>query len=194
MGARAHNNKGLEMIHLRNCEIATRKPYITATRMAAVVALGASALIAAPALASDSYGITSTILATGDLNETVQFNHDRVKFQTKDPTDVRVQKLEFAAGAYTGWHHHPGIVIVTVASGLITTVQADCSTKTYGAGSGNGSVFVEGHDTPMEARSAAGGVVYATYVAPNASPPVFRIEDDPQTCSSATSFRTPPGK
>lgn len=181
------------MIDLRNCEIGTRTPFITATRMAAVVALGASALIAAPALASTGSGITSTVLATGDLNETVNINHDRVKFQTKGPADVRVQKLEFAAGAYTGWHHHPGIVIVTVASGTITVVQADCSTKSYGAGSANGSVFVEGHDEPMEARSAGGGTVYATYVAPDATPRVFRIEDDAQTCSSATSFRTPPG-
>jgi len=160
--------------------------------MATVVALGTTALIAAPALASAGSGITSTILATGDLDEIVNINHDRVKFQTKDPTDVRVQQLVFGAGAYTGWHHHPGIVIVTVASGVITVVQADCSTKDYGAGTGNGSVFVEGHDTPMEARSAAGGTVYATYVAPDATPRVFRIEDDAQTCSSATTFRTVP--
>lgn len=181
------------MIHLRNCEIATRKPFLTTTRIAAIVALGASALIATPALASTGSGITSTVLATGDLDETVNINHDRVKFQTKGPTDVRVQQLVFTAGAYTGWHHHPGIVIVTVASGLITVVQADCSAKTYGPGSPNGSVFVEGHEEPMEARSAAGGTVYATYVAPDAFPRVFRIEDDAQTCSAATSFRTPPG-
>jgi quercetin dioxygenase-like cupin family protein len=182
------------MIHLGNCDMATRQPFITAPWMAAAIALGTSALMSAPALASPGSGITSTVLATGDLNETVNFNHDRVKFQTKDPTDVRVQRLDFAAGAFTGWHHHPGIVIVTVASGLITIVQADCSTKTYGPGSPNGSVFVEGHDEPMEARSTAGGTVYATYVAPDATPPVFRIEDPAQTCSSATSFRTPPGK
>jgi hypothetical protein len=153
----------------------------------------ASAALSAPTFASAGSGVTSTILATGDLDETVNFNHDRVKFQTKDPTDVRVQQLVFAAGGYSGWHHHPGVVIVTVASGIITVVQSDCSSKNYGAGTGNGSVFVEGHDTPMEARSAAGGTVYATYVAPDASPRVFRIEDDAITCSSAATFRTPPG-
>ena len=162
------------------------------TRLNVAASIIASATLAAPALASPGFGITSTVLATADLNEKVNINHDRVKFQTKDPTDVRVQRLDFAAGAYTGWHHHPGIVIVTVASGLITTVQADCSAKAYGPGSPNGSVFVEGHDEPMEARSTAGGTVYATYVAPNASPRVFRIEDTVQTCSPATSFRTVP--
>lgn len=137
-----------------------------------------------PGLASPGSGITSTVLATGDLNEDIQYNHDRIKFQTKDRVDVRVQRLDFAAGAFTGWHHHPGIVIVTVASGLVTTVDHQCQTKTYGPGSPNGSVFVEGHDTPMEARSAAGGTVYATYVAPDASPPLFRIEDVAPSCAS----------
>jgi len=148
----------------------------------------AAATMGTSALASPGSGITSTVLATGDLNEAVNYNHDRIKFQTKDPVDVRVQKLVFGPGARTGWHHHPGIVIVTVASGLITTVDHNCQTKTYGPGSPNGSVFVEGHYTPMEARSADGGTVYATYVAPNSTPPVFRIEDDAQNCSSGLGF------
>ncbi len=142
----------------------------------------AAATMATAALASPGSGITSAVLATGDLNEKVNYNHDRIKFQTKDPADVRVQRLDFAAGSYTGWHHHPGIVIVTVASGLITTVDHNCQRKTYGPTSPNGSVFVEGHDTPMEARSASGGAVDATYVAPNSTPPVFRIEDAVLNC------------
>lgn len=160
-----------------------------------VAILGLTALtIATPALASPGSGITSVVLATGDLDQQVNYNHDRIKLQTKDPADVRVQRLEFAAGAYTGWHHHPGVVIVTVASGLITTVDHECRTVSYGPGSPNGSVFVEGHDTPMEARSASGGTVFATYIAPSASPPVFRIEDAAQTCSTNSAFRTVPSK
>lgn len=154
----------------------------------------AAATMGTPVLASPGLGVTSVVLATGDLNEDVQYNHDRIKFQTKDPVDVRVQRLDFAAGAYTGWHHHPGIVIVTVASGLITTVDHNCETKTYGPGSPNGSVFVEGHDTPMEARSASGGTVYATYVASNASPPVFRLEDVAPGCATSSAFRSVPRK
>ena len=160
-----------------------------------VVILGmAATTMGTPVLASPGSGVTSVILATGDLNEDVQYNHDRIKFQTKDPVDVRVQRLDFAAGGRTGWHHHPGVVIVTVASGLITTVDHNCETKTYGPGSPNGSVFVEGHDTPMEARSGPGGTVLATYDASNASPPVFRIEDDAPSCASSPTFRNIPRK
>lgn len=147
-----------------------------------------AAIMGTSALASPGSGITSTVLATGDLNEAVNYNHDRIKIQTKDPADVRVQKLVFAAGARTGWHHHPGIVIVTVASGLVTAFDQNCQTKTYGPGSPNGSVFVEGHDTPMEVRSAGGATLYATYVAPNATPRVFRIEDDAINCSAGLGF------
>jgi hypothetical protein len=156
---------------------------IKSTGMRVAMLSIAAATLATPALASPGSGVTSTVLATGDLEEVVNYNHDRIKFQTKDPADVRVQRLDFAGGAYTGWHHHPGLVIVTVASGLVTTVDHTCQRKTYGPSSPNGSVFVEGHDTPMEARSASGATLYATYIAPNSTPPVFRIEDAVQNCS-----------
>jgi hypothetical protein len=43
-------------------------------------------------------------------------------------------------------------------------------------------VFVEKSDVPGQASSVDGATVYATFVAPHADPPVFRIEDDPVTC------------
>lgn len=136
----------------------------------------------AVALGSSGVGFTPTNLVTGTLNNAVQVNHDRVKFQTKDPTDVRVQKIVFAAGGYSGWHHHPGVVIATVASGTVTFTESDCSSTTYGPGLPAGAVFVEKSDTPGQASSAGGATVYATFIAPHADPPVFRIEDDPVTC------------
>ncbi len=127
-------------------------------------------------------GFMPMTLVTGTLNNAVQVNHDRVKFQTKDPTDVRVQKIVFAAGGTSGWHHHPGVVIATVASGAVTFTESDCSSTTYGPGLPAGSVFVEQSDVPGQASSVNGATVYATFVAPHANPPVFRIEDDPVTC------------
>jgi hypothetical protein len=127
-------------------------------------------------------GFMPMTLVTGTLNNAVQVNHDRVKFQTKDPTDVRVQKIVFAAGGTSGWHHHPGVVIATVASGAVTFTESDCSSTTYGPGLPAGAVFVEQSDAPGQASSVGGATVYATFVAPHADPPVFRIEDDPVTC------------
>jgi ABC-type glycerol-3-phosphate transport system substrate-binding protein len=141
-------------------------------------------VVAAVAYGSAGSGTTPTTLVTADFDHAVQFNSDRVKFQTKDATDVRVQKLVFAAGGYSGWHHHPGIIIVAVQSGAVTLMGSDCNSVTYGPGLPDGAVFVEGGDEPVQASSTNGATVYITYVAPDANPPVFRIEDDPPACAS----------
>ena len=151
---------------------------------AGVAMLAAAGMIATPAMASPPSGITIENLATGTLAGGNQQNSDRVKFQTKDDTATLVQKLTFSPGAFTGWHHHPGIVIVTVKEGTIRLMHSDCSVHEYGPGSPHGSVFIEGEQRVHEARSAGAAVVYATYVAPKASPQVFRIENEPPMCAT----------
>src|SRR5450759_4018506 len=91
-----------------------------------VVALGAITVIAAAgatvALANPGSLIITTILGhRATLSDSVQVNQDRVKFQTKDPTDVLVQTITFLPQGTSGWHFHPGIVIVVVESGQVTT-------------------------------------------------------------------------
>jgi hypothetical protein len=147
-----------------------------------VVATSVAATLAAVALGEPGFGVAPENLVTANFDHTVHMNSDRVKFQTKDPSDVRVQKLVFGANSRTGWHHHPGIVIVTVQSGAVTLWQSDCSSKTYGPGLPNGAVFAEGGDDPVQATSTTGARNYVTFVAPSADPPVFRIEDDPISC------------
>ena len=143
-----------------------------------VVLVGTTTTVA---VASPSFGLTpTTTFVTADLAQDVHLNSDKVKFQTKGPTDVRVQRLDFVAGGYSGWHHHPGMVIVAVQSGAVTLTHADCSSVTYGPGLPAGSVFVESGDEPVQASSATGATVYATYVAPDGAG--FRLEDDPVTC------------
>ena len=131
-------------------------------------------------------GFTATnLVAKADFDDAVQLNSDRVKLQTKGPTDVRVQTLTFQPGGHTGWHHHPGFVIVAVQSGEVTIFDSHCDSTTYGPGSPYGAAFVESGDEPMEVRNVGGtpATVYATFVAPDADPAVFRIEDDPAPCA-----------
>ena len=158
--------------------------YPVSLKCAATVLLMASAVPTA-VLASPGGGVTAETYVTGTLKGGNQQNSDRVKFQTKDDTAVRVQKLTFSPGGFTGWHHHPGIVIVTVQSGTIQMMHSDCSIHEYGQGMPHGSVFVEGEQRVHEASSAGGAVVFATYVAPNASPPVFRLENEPPMCATS---------
>lgn len=156
----------------------------TKTWIVATLALALVGTLTAVALASPGSGTTSTTLVTADFEEATHVNSDGVKLQTKDATDVRVQRLDFAPGSFSGWHHHPGIIIVTVQSGAVTLMDSECNSVTYGPGLPAGSVFVEGGDSPLQASSATGATNYVTYIAPDANPPVFRIEDDPPPCAS----------
>ena len=154
----------------------------------AILGIAAAGAIGTAATASPGSGVTPENLVTADLLEEPVINHDRVKLQTKDATVVRVQRLTFAAGSFSGWHHHPGLIVVSVQSGLVTLFDSVCGSKSYGPGSVNGSVFVEGHDSTQEARSTAGAVVYVTYIVPASNPPAtrFRVEDQVPFC--ATTF------
>ena len=126
--------------------------------------------------------VTITTLVTANFDETVHLNSERVKFQTKDATDVRIQKIVFAPGSFSGWHHHPGMVLLAVESGAVTFWKSDCSSKTYGPGLPNGAVFAEGGDDPTQVTSTNGATFYATFVAPSADPPVTRVEDAAIIC------------
>ena len=143
-------------------------------------ALAASGLT--PAFGSPGSAVTPTTYSTTTLSESVEGNHDRIKFQTKDPAVVRVQKLEFVPGGYTGFHHHPGIVIVSVVSGSLNLVDgSDCSVETKAAG----TVFVESSDHAHNAIAPTGATVYVTYITPASDPPVFRVEEPVPFCASS---------
>ncbi|MEU8609269.1 hypothetical protein AB0C29_14825 [Actinoplanes sp. NPDC048791] len=149
----------------------------------AVVLLGA-ALLPPPALASPGSGFTAPVLVTADLDHKVKINSDGVKVQTNKRTDVRVQRFIFEAGGYTGWHHHPGVVIIAVETGSLTFWDSKCRAKTYGPGLPNGSVLTESGDAAGQVTSISGGTSYVTYLAPSADPPVFRIEDNSPRCAT----------
>ena len=150
--------------------------------LAATVAGVAIGLLGPAALGSPPSGFVATNLVRADLDETVHLNSDRIKFQTKDDADVLVQRVVVDPGGSSGWHHHPGMVIVAVQSGSVTVWESDCSSEQYGPGLPNGSVFVEYGDDPGLVTSTAGATLYATFVAPGADPAVFRIEDAARTC------------
>lgn len=151
----------------------------------AVVALGIFATAALSCgqsgLASSGSGATTTILGhRATLSDSVQVNQDRIKFQTKDPSDVLVQTITFKPHAYTGWHYHPGLVIVVVESGQVTTHDANCQTKVYGPH----QTFVESGTEPFMVSNESDttdAVVYATLIVPGGNP--FRIESSPPACA-----------
>ena len=57
-----------------------------------------------------------------------------IRVSTNRPVDFTVAHLTFAPGGTTGWHVHPGPVLVVVKSGTITKYAADCSATRFTAG------------------------------------------------------------
>ena len=145
----------------------------------ALVAIVGSA-VTAIALASPGTSTSTTLAPRSTLSESVQANDNRIKFQTKDPVDLVTQQVTFAPGAYSGWHHHPGVILVLVKAGAVTVHDENCNTKTYSTG----QAFIEGGTEPMMVSNEGSvtAIDVATQVAPAES--AFRIEDDPPACAS----------
>jgi quercetin dioxygenase-like cupin family protein len=143
-----------------------------------VVAVAAAAT--AVAVANPGNSVTTILGHRATLTDSVEVNQDRIKFQTKDPVDMITQKVTFAPQATSGWHYHPGVVLVVVESGEVTTHDANCNTKTYGAG----QAFVESGTDPFMVSNESDtvpAVDIATIASPAGGP--FRIETDPPPCA-----------
>jgi quercetin dioxygenase-like cupin family protein len=151
------------------------------TRILVATGIVASAIAVPVALASPGSGTSTTILAPrSTFSDSAQVNDDRIKLQTKGPTDFVTQEVTFLPHAFSGWHHHPGFILVLVKSGHVTTHDENCQTKTYGPG----EAFVESGSAPFMVSNESDtetAVDVATQVAPTGSP--FRIEDDPPPCA-----------
>lgn len=154
----------------------------TSLNRPAMLLLAATAgAVATPAMASPAHGVSATPVVVGTLDRGVRTTND-AKLLTNAPMAIGMQELTFQANSSTGWHHHPGLVIVTVKSGLLHLQHFDCSRHDYAAGA---SFAVDEHSA-HEATSDDLTVIDVTYIAPNPDNPKFRLENDPPFC--ATSF------
>jgi quercetin dioxygenase-like cupin family protein len=147
--------------------------------LASIVVAGAAAATTV-ALANPGNSVTTILGHRATLTDSVEVNQDRIKFQTKDPVDLITQKVTFGPHATSGWHYHPGVVLVVVESGQVTTHDANCNTKTYEAG----QAFVESGTDPFMVSNeddTVPAVDVATIASPAGGP--FRIETDPPPCA-----------
>jgi Cupin domain len=145
--------------------------------LTAVVALVAFVAVTS---ASPPSAVTGTLLARGtypqyDLKTDPQSPID-FKAKTKQPTDVVVQRHDYAPGATTGWHQHPGPVFITVTQGTLTFYERDdptCSPHVVSAGQGYVDTGI-GHIGFNRTTTTASDVTVA--IAPVGAP--FRSELD----------------
>ena len=79
--------------------------------------------------------------------------------------DAVVQTIDFPPGASTGWHSHPGALVVVVKAGTVTRYEHDCMRSDYSAG----QAFVERgatHLVLVRNEGSAPAQVYVTYLVP----------------------------
>lgn len=109
-----------------------------------------------------------------------------IKLRTKSSVDFVTQQIVIAPGGTTGWHSHPGPVLVTVKSGELTLVYADdatCEGRTYRAGES----FVDRGDEVVHTalnRGSQNVELWATYLVPGAPGTPARVDAaSPGTCA-----------
>lgn len=128
-----------------------------------LLAVALVALFAGTALATPASSFVGTITSRATLSDDLHFNTDGVKLQTKGPVDFVTATVNVAALGSSGWHSHPGVVLVSVVAGSLTFYDANCVAAVHAAG----SAFVESGDSPGLVRnesSTTPAVVYATYL------------------------------
>jgi len=130
-------------------------------------------VFAGTVLATDSRGFRALPLAHWTLSDSVHYNTGAVKFQTKGPVELVTTTVTIDPLGSSGWHSHPGVVLVTVKSGSVVVYAADCSSKVYGPG----TAFTESGDEPGLVRNESASITEVsnvTYIVPKGTT-VFRI-------------------
>jgi quercetin dioxygenase-like cupin family protein len=129
--------------------------------------------IAGPSFTA-AVGFVGTTVGRGNLG-TFQIkskaNGYDVQLKSHDNTDIAVSTIGVEPGGHSGWHFHPGPVLVIVKVGTITFYHGDDPTCT-GTRHPAGTAFIEEGGDVGIARNETTGVdtVVATFFVPAGSP------------------------
>ena len=94
-----------------------------------------------------------------------------VELKSHDNTDIAVVNIVVTPGGHSGWHYHPGPVLVVVKTGAITFYHGNDPTCT-GTRHPAGSVFIEEDGAVGIARNEEAGetTIVATFFVPAGGP------------------------
>ena len=105
---------------------------------------------------------------------------NNLNLHVKGPSDVLQSLLVFQPGGDTGWHTHPGPVVVVVKTGALTEIHSNGCVTVHPAG----SVFFERPDEVHRAVNQTGGETqaYVTFISPAGNPPLIPASDPGGVC------------
>jgi quercetin dioxygenase-like cupin family protein len=142
----------------------------------AMTALGLAAglLTTSHARATPPAGVKPEMLGSGTTLGGFKIHVDGMKVSSEDAAGFTVEHLTFEPGGTTGWHVHPGPVLVIVKAGSVTKYSADdCTAQTYTVG----QAFVENGPTD-ENMVRNNGSIPAETIVTFITPPGAPIRDD----------------
>jgi quercetin dioxygenase-like cupin family protein len=141
---------------------------------AAATAALAISLIGLGAARGQTSGLQINALVQGFSPE------NNLNLHVKGPSDVLQSQLVFQPGGDTGWHTHPGPVVVVVKTGALTEYHSNGCVTVHPAG----SVFFETQGEVHRAVNQTGGVaeVYATFISPTGTQPLIPASDPGGVC------------
>jgi quercetin dioxygenase-like cupin family protein len=149
---------------------------IVSVILALVVA--ALALVVGAALATTPKGVTPTPLTRATLGKFEAENNGIEVESQRTSADFALAKVVIEPGGTTGWHHHPGVALVSVNSGSVTEYDKNCHKSVIKAGEG----FVESNSEVhvVRNRGKANAVLYVTFIAPTKTPADGLVILDPK--------------
>jgi len=147
------------------------------------------AVFPAVAVATPGSGVKSaTVFARASFADAtdVEFTSEGKVAAVTGARETVTQEIVIAPGGHTGWHSHPGPVVVLIKSGQLSFYDSEdpaCTVRTYPAGSS----FVDrgqGHVHTAHNEGSVDLVLWATYFDVPAGG-AFRIDaPDPGHCSA----------
>jgi len=168
--------------------------FVSGRKLALATIVAAFSSVAVAAVLTPGSMVSGVIFARGSFADQTDIKF-KIKGQGQEVVNVNnagdtvMQKIVIAPGGHTGWHSHPGPVVVLIGSGEMSLYDSEdptCTVRTYSAGqafvdSGQGHVHIARNEgsVPLE--------LYATYfdVTPGVpAPDAFRIDaPNPGNCS-----------
>lgn len=160
-----------------------------ALALSAIVAVFSAVAVAAVLTAGS--GVSGTVFArasfadTTDIKLKIKGQQGQEVLQVNNARETVVQQINITPGGHTGWHSHPGPVIVLIKSGQMSFYDGDdptCSVRTYSAG----EAFIDsgqGHVHIARNEGSANLELWAVYFDVPVGEP-FRIDaPNPGNCS-----------
>ena len=172
---------------LARSQASSRRRHLVVAAVIASVSIGAIAAVLTPGTGILSAPVFARASFADPTDIKFKINGDEKEvIHVPDARETVIQQIVIAPGGHTGWHSHPGPVVVLVKSGQLSFYDGDdatCTARTYSAGqafvdSGQGHVHIARNESTTENLE-----LWATYfdVPPGGA---FRIDaPNPGNCS-----------